>query len=84
MIIILRLKVIEFLVGGDDINIVGTNLSNINFSNIGTQIKIIDTMKYFQCSLAQIASTATNEERATMKKLLLEFLVSHYYFNVVR
>ena len=47
-------------------------------------MKIIDTMKYFQCSLAQIASTATNEERATMKKLLLEFLVSHYYFNVVR
>ena len=68
---------------GDNINIGGTNLSNINFSNIGTQMKIIDTMKYFHCSLAQIASTATNDEKAKIKKLILQFLVEHDYFGVV-
>ena len=31
-------------------------------------MKIIDTMKYFQCSLAQIASTVTNEKKAKIKK----------------
>ena len=46
----------------EDINIGGTNLSNVNFSNIGKQMKIIDTMKYCQTSLAQIASAVTTEE----------------------
>ena len=56
---------------GDDINIGGMNLSSVNFSNIGNQMKIIDTMEYFQCSLAQIASTAANEEKPKIKKLLI-------------
>ena len=29
-----------------EINIGATNLTNINFANIGSQVKIIDTMKY--------------------------------------
>ena len=47
------------------------NLSSVNFSNIGNQMKIIDTMEYLQCSLAQIASTAANEEKPKIKKLLI-------------
>ena len=68
---------------GDDINISGMNLSSVNFSNIGNQMKIIDTMEYFQCSLAQIASTAANEEKPKIKKLLLQFSVRHEYFRIV-
>ena len=68
---------------GDDINISGMNLSSVNFSNIGNQMKIIDTMEYFQCSLAQIASTAANEEKPKIKKLLLQFSVRHEYFGIV-
>ena len=48
---------------GEDINIGRSNLSNVSFSNIGQQMKIIDTMKYFQISLAQIASTVTAPEK---------------------
>ena len=38
-------------------------MTNINFANIGSQVKFIDTMKYFQVSLAKIASTTTEEEK---------------------
>ena len=38
----------------------GTNLTNINFANIGEQIKFIDTMKYYQQSLSALAATVIN------------------------
>ena len=34
-------------------------------------------------SLAQIASTVTSEEKERIKKLMLQFLVRHYYFGKV-
>ena len=64
----------------DDIKIGGSNFFNANFLNIGQQIKIIDTTKYFRTSIAQIASTVTSEEKERIKKLMLQFLVRHYYF----
>ena len=67
----------------EEINIDGTNLTNINFANIGSQVKFIDTMKYFQVSLAKIASTTTEEEKKKGKKLTLQFLVRHDYFGLV-
>ena len=67
----------------EDINIGETYLSNVNFSNIGKQIKIIDIMKYFQTSLAQITSTVITEEKEKIKKLTFQFLVRHDYFGNV-
>ena len=64
-------------------NIGRTNLTNINFANIGSQVKIIDAMKYFQVSFAQIASTTTEEEKKNVKKLTLQCLVRHDYFGLV-
>ena len=58
-------------------------MTNINFANIGSQVKFIDTMKYFQVSLAKIASTTTEEEKKKGKKLTLQFLVRHNYFGLV-
>ena len=33
--------------GTKDINLGGTNLTNINFANIGSETKFIDTLKYY-------------------------------------
>ena len=40
-----------------NVNIGGTNLTNINFANIGGETKFIDTLKYYQKSLGQLAAT---------------------------
>ena len=45
----------------EDVNIRGANLANTNFVTICSQVKFIDTKKYFQTSLAQLASTLTKE-----------------------
>ena len=44
--------------GTKDFTMGGTNLINVNFANIFSQVKIIDTLKYYQTSLANISSTA--------------------------
>lgn len=46
-------------------------------------MKIIGTMKYFQTSLVQIASTATSKEKQKIKKLTFQFLVQYDYFENV-
>ena len=40
-----------------DINIGGTNLTNIDFTNIAGETKFVDTLKYYQESLGQLAAT---------------------------
>ena len=51
-----------------NITIRGTNLLDINFANIANQVKFIDTIKYYQQSLAVLAGTMTNQERLSIKK----------------
>ena len=55
------------------LNIGGKNLTQINFSNISGKIKIIDSLKYYQKSLAERASTLTDEEKISIKKLTAVF-----------
>ena len=40
------------VLGTNDLRMGGTNLINTNFANNSTQMKIIDTLKYYQTSLA--------------------------------
>ena len=49
-----------------DINMGGTNLTNINYSTIGN-IKFIDTMKYYLTSLGKLASTMTGKVKNNAK-----------------
>ena len=49
--------------GTNDFKMGGTNLTNMNFAAISSQVKIIDTLKYYQTSLANISSTVTLEEK---------------------
>ena len=62
-----------------DINMGGTNLTNINYSTIGN-LKFIDTMKYLT-SLGKLASTMTEKEKNIAKFLVKQFLMQHQFFS---
>ena len=55
--------------GTKDLNIGGTNLTRINYGNIGGEFKFIDTIKYYQKSLAEMGSILTEDEKNSVKHL---------------
>ena len=59
------------------LNIDGTNLTQANFGNLANEIKLIDTLKFYQKSLADLASTLSDEEIAAVKKVTERFLNEH-------
>ena len=63
-----------------DINIGGTGLTNITYTSIGNT-KFIDTMKYNQTSLGQLATTLTDDEKIKVETLTKQFLMQHRYFQ---
>ena len=65
--------------GTKDLNIGGTNLTHINFGNIGGEVKFIDTTKYYQKSLAELASALAEDEKNSVKLLTIQF--QHHYFS---
>ena len=62
--------------GTKDFNMGGTNLTNVNFANIGSQVKIIDTLKYYQSTLASITATADEIEKSNIKKTIQNFCLN--------
>ena len=58
----------------------GTNLTNVNFANISSQVKIIDTLKYYQTTLANLSSTTDKAEKSTIKEGIKSFLEKQVYF----
>ena len=69
--------------GTNDLNMGGTNLTNVNFASVGEQVKIIDTLKYYQTSLSALTSTADEKGKAEIRKSVLKFLNEHEYFNQI-
>ena len=65
------------------LNIAGNNSTHINFSNISGEIKFIDSLKFYQKSLSEIASTLPVEEKLAVKEITTTFLNQHYYFSTV-
>ena len=65
------------------LNIAGNNLTHINFNNIAEEIKFIDSLKFYQKSLPELASTLSVEEKIAVKELTTNFLNEHYYFSIV-
>lgn len=49
------------------LNIGGSNLTDINFANVGNQIKLINVMKYYQQSLVNLSAKTTTKEKTTIK-----------------
>ena len=58
----------------------GTNLKNVNFANSLSQVKIIDTLKYYQTTLANLSSTTDKNEKDKIKDVIKSFLEKHIYF----
>lgn len=40
-----------------DLSIGGSNVTNVNFVNIGDQVKFVQTLKYYKQSLAGLSAT---------------------------
>ena len=66
-----------------NLNIGGTGLTRINFTNVNNTHKFIDTLKYYQQSLSQLTKTATEEEKEVIKKLAVQYIAQHDYFGAV-
>ena len=62
-----------------ELKIGSNNLTHINFSNITGEIKFIDSLKYYQKSLAELVSTLSNEEKMAVKKFTEQIFNQHYY-----
>ena len=67
--------------GTKNLDMGGTNLTNVNYAGIRNQVKIIDTLKYYQASLAALTSTANDAEKEKIRENIDKFLKEHYYFN---
>ena len=65
------------------INIGGANLTHVNYGIIDNEIKLIDSLKYYQKSLADLSSTLTPEEKRAAEKVTKQFFNQHYYFSTV-
>ena len=63
-----------------DINIGGKNPTSINFAILQNQVRFIDMIKYYQQSLASLASSMTDIERANVRKNCRRFLEEKMMF----
>ena len=63
-----------------DIAIGGKNSTNVNFANIKSQVKFIDTIKYFQQSLGNLADSMTDEEKHNVRKNCRNFIADKLMF----
>ena len=66
--------------GTTELSMGRTNLTNVNFTNISSQVKIINTLKYYQTTLANLSSTADKAEKSRTKEGIKSFLEKHIYF----
>ena len=70
--------------GTKNLSIGGNNLTSINCMNInGGETKFIDTLKYYQSTLAGLTKTATDQEKEGVKNLTIDFLTNYDYFGKV-
>ena len=53
-----------------DLNFGGTNSTHINYGNITGKVKCIDMLKYYQKSLAELASALSEDEKGSVKYLI--------------
>ena len=58
----------------------GKNHTDVNFAIIQNQVRFIDTLKYYQHSLANLASSMTDIERANVRKNCRRFLAEKLMF----
>ena len=66
------------------LNIGGTNLTHVNnYGIIDNEIKLNDSLKYYQKGLADLSSTLTPEEKRAAVRVTKQFFNQHYYFSTI-
>ena len=65
------------------LNIGGANLTQANYGNISSEIRLIDSLEFYQRILGELSSTLTAKEKKAVKKLAKKFLNKHFYFLTV-
>lgn len=65
------------------ITMAGNNITNLNFMSIPNEVKFIDSLKYYQQSLANLTVTLTDSEKQAVKALSTQFVESHVYFSSI-
>ena len=63
-----------------DISIGGRNPTDANFAIIKNQVRVIDTVKYFQQSLGSLADSMTDTERENVRKICRKCLAEKLMF----
>ena len=58
-------------------------MTHANYGNISSEIKLIDSLKFYQRSLGELSSTLTPEDKTAVKTFAEKFLNEHYYFSTV-
>ena len=63
-----------------EIFIGGKNPTDVNFATVQNQVRFIDTIKYYQQSLASLAASMTDIEKENVKKNCRKFLAEKLMF----
>ena len=63
-----------------EIAIGGKNPTDVNLAIIKNQVRFIDTVNYFQQSLASLAESMTDTERENVRKICRRFLAEKLMF----
>ena len=63
------------------LNIGSSNLANVQYANIGNQVKFMDTIKYYQQSLSSLASNADSLEKQNIKNSCEKFIRASEQFS---
>ena len=58
-------------------------MTHVNYGIIDNEIKLIDSLKYYQKTLADLSTTLTPEEKRAAVKVTKQFFNQHYYFSTV-
>ena len=69
--------------GSKELNIGSNNLTQANYGNIKSEIKLIHSYKFYERSLGELSSTLTNTEKNAVKKITENILNQHYYYCTV-
>ena len=56
------------------LNIDDKDLTNVQYANMGDQVKFVETIKYYQQSLTSLALSATEFEKANIRQFCWKFL----------
>lgn len=60
-----------------------TNLTDTQYANIGSQVKFMDTIQYYQQSLSCLALSANEVEKGNIKKSIQNLIKKHKYSSSV-